>query len=108
MNINIYSKGRLNYYDAKGIYDGKGVTVKKGSIISEKLAEKVNPIVRRMRENRDIVSDENVTLVDVKFRSPSTAATFISGNISNGLRVWKVKEGMDLKTYLEEEENGRH
>lgn len=101
MNIKVFTKGR-NGYDAVGIYDGKGVTVKKGSVISNVTAAKVNPIVSKLRSDKTVVSADFVVLKDVKFRSPSTAATFVTGNISNGMRVWKVSEGKDLGKYREE------
>lgn len=101
MNVKVYTKGR-NGYSAKGVFDGKGVTVKKGSQLSKTVALKVNPIVIRLRSDRKIVSEESVLLKDVTFRSASTAATFVTGNVSNGMRVWKVEPGKDLGKYKEE------
>ena len=40
MNVEVYTKGRLNNYEAYGIFDGKGLVVKKGSKVSEKVAKK--------------------------------------------------------------------
>ena len=101
MHVKVFCKGKQNVYEAKGVYDGKGVTVLKGSKISEKTADKVNPIVKRLRDDKKTVSKDFVTLKDISFRSPSTAATFVCGNISNGLRVWKVEKGLDLGKYKE-------
>ena len=49
-----------------------------------------------------------ITKEDVSFRSPSTAAAFVSGNVSNGFRVWKVEKSIDLGKYRENKKNGRH
>lgn len=100
-NIKVFTKGR-NGYDAVGSYDGKGVTVKRGSVISKETVAKVNPIVSKLSVDKTIVSSDFVVLKDIKFRSPSTAATFVTGNISNGMRVWKVEDGKDLGKYREE------
>lgn len=104
MQVKVFTQGR-NGYDAKGIFDGKGVTVKKGSILSPVVASKVNPVVSRLRNDRKTVSEDYVLIKDVSFRSASTAATFVTGNISNGMRVWKVKPGLDLGRYMEETNN---
>ena len=101
MNVKVYTQGR-NGYDAKGVFDGKGVTVKKGSQLSKTVASKVNPIVIRLRSDRKTVSEEYILLKDVTFRSASTAATFVKENVSNGMRVWKVESGKDLGKYREE------
>lgn len=105
MHVKVFCSGKQNNYEAKGVYDGKGVTVLKGSKISEKTADNVNPIVRKLRDDKKTVSKNFVTLRDIQFRSPSTAATFVCGNISNGLRVWKVEKGIDLGKY-KENQNG--
>jgi len=107
MEVKVFTKGKTNNYDARGIYDGKGITVLKGSKISDKAVEKLNPVVLKKRNDSSIVSSDWRLLEDVWFRSPSTAATFVSGNISNGLRVWKVDKGVDLGNY-KEAQNGRY
>lgn len=107
MKLDIYTKGRKRGYDAKGVYDENGVVIKKGSIISKDLADKVNPIVKRMREDNTIVSNEKEVLVDVRFDSLSTAATFVTGYISNGLRIWKSVDGVKIGA-IKEKDNGRH
>ena len=95
MRMNVYMKGRDNQFEASGIYEGKTITVKKGSRISESVSKKIQPIVLRLREDSETVSN-NVLLKDVKFRSPSTAASFVSGTISNGMIKWKDKNGTPL------------
>ena len=102
MKLDIYTKGRKRGYDAKGVYDENGVVIKKGSIISKDLADKVNPIVKRMREDNTIVSNEKEVLVDVRFDSLSTAATFVTGRIANGMIVWKTDDGKYVKYALEQ------
>ncbi|GEM_PF-4387619 len=54
-DIKVFTKGR-NGYNAVGIYDGKGVTVKKGSVILNMTAAMVNPIISKLRSDKTIVS----------------------------------------------------
>ena len=106
MEVKVYAKGRTNNYEAYGIFDGKGLVVKKGSRVSEKIAANVNLIV--LKKRKECVSSDYITKEDVSFRSPSTAAAFVSGNVSNGFRVWKVEKSIDLGKYRENKKNGRH
>ena len=102
MEIEIIAQGRNMRYDAVGLYDGKGVTVLKGSKISSTVGKKVNPIVTKLRSQSDTVNSDFVLQRDVKFRSSSTAASFITGSIVNGNRVWKLKDGTPLGNLHEE------
>ena len=76
MAIKVYAKGRSDAYEAFGVFDGKKLTVKKGSRISEKKSDKIQPIVTSLRNDTSVVSSEYILLKDVTFRSPSTAASF--------------------------------
>lgn len=96
MKLKVYAVGRSGRFEAKGIYDGKKVKVLKGSRISSLVASNVNPIVKRIRDDHSIVGEDYVLKKDVEFRSSSTAATFVSGNISNGKRVWKDENGTPI------------
>ena len=102
MNVIVFAKGRNNSYDATGIFDGQNLTVKKDSVISNTIAAKINPIVSRLRSDKSVVSPEYIVLKDITFSSASTAANFVTGNISNGMRVWKIAPQKNLKNYLNE------
>ena len=98
MRIQVYCKGRSNTFYATGIFDGKGITVKKGSRISPYISAKIQPIVLKIRSDKTIVDDKFELLQDVSFNSSSTAASFVSGTISNGLTRWRDKKtGYTLK-----------
>ena len=49
MEIEVIAKGRNMRYDAVGTYDGKGLTVLKGSRISVTVASKMNPVAVKLR-----------------------------------------------------------
>ena len=101
MEIEVIAKGRNMRYDAVGMYDGKGLTVLKGSRISATVASKMNPVAVKLRARKDTVDYGFVLQRDVTFRSASTAASFVTGSISNGMRVWKLKDGKPLSNLQE-------
>ena len=101
MEIEVNTKGRNMRYDAVGIYDGKGLTVLKGSRISATVASKMNPVAVKLRARKDTVDNDFVLQRDVTFRSSSTAASFVTGSIANGMRVWKLKDGKPLSSMNE-------
>ncbi len=92
-SIKVSAVGRNNAYKAEGVFDGKQLVVKKGSIIAGKHEEKISKPLVEMRTDNNIVSKNNVLLKDITFKSASTAANFVTGNISNGLRVWRTESG---------------
>ena len=101
MEIEVITKGRNMRYDAVGIYDGKGLTVLKVSRISATVASKMNPVAVKLRARKDTVDNDFVLQRDVTFRSSSTAASFVTGSIANGMRVWKLKDGKPLSSMNE-------
>ena len=103
----IYAKGRNGKYCATGTYEDKKVIVLAGSRISVNCAKRINPIVQKLREDKAIVSKDMILLVDVPFRSPSTAATFVSGNMSNGRGFGSLNQENLWEVY-EEKVNGRN
>lgn len=100
MKVNVSAKGRNNLYSAKGIYSDAGFIVLKGSRISAKIGSKLNPIAEKIRADRDKVSNDYIVLDDIVFRSPSTAATFVTGHIANGNIVWKLDSGKPLGSIM--------
>jgi hypothetical protein len=93
--MKIYLKGRENQFDAKGVIskDGK-VTVLKGSRVKEVYSEKIPSEAVKARNNtkmKEFIIDE-----DIVFESASTAAAFVTGNSTNGLRAWKTEKREEL------------
>ena len=76
--------------------------VLKGSKVSEEVSvsEKFRGglTVQRMRKGRikDCVLQE-----DVRFKSASTAANFVNGVSTNGLRAWKNEDGESIKKIIQ-------
>lgn len=52
---------------------------------------------------REGVVKEGKVIKDITFKSASTAANFVTGASTNGLIVWKDKDGNTLKSIISEE-----
>ncbi len=103
--MEVYAKGRYGKYKAIADYDPKTnkTIVKKGSTIQLDFADHIEGGVfaLKYRNNPDYVEKNGVVLQDCMFRSPSTAAQFVTGRSTNGYIVWHDKNGKSLK-YLKD------
>ena len=94
--MKVFLKKRKKKYDAVGDYNEKTneLLVKKDSIVSKDIREfkGTNSIIKR----RTLYVKDDIVLEDVGFKSPSTAANFITGRSSNGMDVWKDINGKSL------------
>lgn len=55
-----------------------------------------------IEKSRSNTVKNGIVLVDVEFKSASTAANFVCGSSTNGLTAWKDATGKNLKTLLAE------
>ena len=55
------------------------------------------------RENKEYVDGDGNIIKDCEFKSPSTAAQFVTGTSINGMLAWKTKDGKSLKASVAEE-----
>lgn len=93
--LQIIMRSDKDGYLAHGMFDGKGVTVFKGSQIS--VSEQDKKDIRRLR---NIGLDESGKLVEDKyFKSPTAASIFVCGQASNGWDEWLTPEGFPLAAY---------
>ena len=94
--MKVFLKNSKKSFDALGEYDEKTneLIVKKDSLVSENIKEfkGTNSIVKR----RTLYVKNNRVLEDVCFKSPSTAANFVTGRSSNGMDVWKNEKNESL------------
>lgn len=98
MRIDISMDTRDGKAYAKGVYKDGKVTVLRGGKISASYNGNSESILA-LRKNAEYVDQEGVIIKDCDFSSASAAAQFVNGNISNGMRVWKVR-GQTLGEYL--------
>ena len=81
---------------ASGQQTDEGFVVLKGSQIQTDDKGSIPTKVKKIRDEATI--DENGILQkDILLRSPSAAASFVTGSSANGLTEWKTKEGITLK-----------
>lgn len=94
--------------NAKAEYDvnNKVFTVLKGSTVSEEVShsERFRGSESIVRQRSNGVVKKCVVTQDVQFRSPSTAANFVTGASTNGMIAWKNEQGETLKSILSKEE----
>lgn len=100
--MKLFLSKRNSSVDAAAIYDvdKQAFTVLKGSKVSTDIADfrGANSI---LKHRKDTVVD-SVTIIDVTFKSASTAANFVTGRSTNGLIAWKTEDGKTLKDSLTE------
>ena len=97
--MKVFMKSTRKNYDATGVYDpeAKTLVVKKGSRVAESAAEsKTFKGSQRIVRLWDEAVEDCIVKKDMTFNSASTAANFVTGQSSNGLRTWKTEDGTDL------------
>ena len=88
MKANIYCKGRT--YNAEAILNKDfSLTVLQGGKIAPESRTSLSGKIVNMRQDRNIVDKNGILLKNVEFKSVSTAASFITGTMSNGFKIWK-------------------
>ena len=101
--FNLVLKGRKGQFDARGTYDPekKKFIVKKGSLVSSTIShsEKFRG-GDGIQKKRETTTKDGRTIVDVEFKSPSTAANYVTGSSTNGMVAWKDKNGVPLKSLI--------
>lgn len=101
--INVNYKSKKRDCHAEGIFNENDNTliVKKGAKISIKKDERFRISKEAQKREDKTLFEKNILKNDLKFKSPSVAAQFISGSSLNGLKVWKTEDKRPLKEYLE-------
>lgn len=89
-------------YKATGTTTADGFVVFKNSLLSKKAN---SSLTKSLLDKRNKLISENIIdsaftfTKDYIFSSPSTAASIISGNSTNGKTAWRNSQGMTLKDY---------
>lgn len=95
--MKVQTKGRgTNTYSAIGFFDETGLTVLEGSRIALKSSKNLSEKMVMLRDKYLKLCPDGILTEKVIFKSASSAAGFVTGNISNGLRVWKTEDGTAL------------
>ena len=101
--MKVFLKNRNSGADAQGEFNEKTqeLIVLKGSKVSKDIS--ASPTFRgasRIKKEREEHVQNGIVVEDVRFKSSSTAANFVTGNSTNGLRSWKTEDGLSLKEVL--------
>lgn len=104
MNINVKLHKKDGTCYAEGIYSEENFVVKKGGKVSENFADHIRggDTAKSYRNNSKYVNEDGTILADCEFKSPSTAAQFVTGRSTNGYEAWKVDERKTLGAFLKE------
>lgn len=98
--MKVFLKSMRNRYEAIGEYfpDTRKLIVKAGSKVSENVSEgkfRSTKAVLRLRNSGCLKN--GILIGDIEFKSPSTAANFVTGTSTNGMMAWKDSNGNALK-----------
>lgn len=86
--------------NAKARFENGQYTVLKGSTI-ERIDSTTIPDHIREARIKAAINENGILLEDVSFGSPSSAAGFVIGGVTNGKTDWKTKDGEVLKNIIE-------
>lgn len=99
--MKVFFVGRSYRTNAVGEYNPKTkeLIVKKGSIVSENVVSfKAAESVKKLRKEN--VDRNGVLKRDLLFKSPSSAAAFVTGYSANGLTSWRIDNKTKLKDMM--------
>ena len=103
--MRVYLISKWNNTNAIGDYclDDESLVVLKGSVLSATISSsKTFRGKQAILNSREGTVIDNVLQEDVRFKSPSTAANFVTGASSNGKRLWKTENGTPIGKLGEE------
>ena len=97
--MKVYLRSKRNNLNATGEYftEDSSLVVLKGSLLSATVSNsKTFRGGKAIINAREGIVIDNVLQNDVRFKSPSTAANFVTGTSSNGNRLWKTEDGTPI------------
>ena len=97
--IQVFMSSERSNYNAAGVFDGKGITVQKGSAVSAKVRLSQLDTEKRKR----LLTDDMLLIRDVHFSTPDAAAMFVAGRAASGWLEWRLTSGESLSTFKEQQ-----
>ena len=85
--------------DAIGEYNAetKSLTVLKGSVVSRFISTAATfRGAKTVEKYRNLYVTNQIVTEDVVFKSPSTAANFVTGSSTDGTKAWKTGDGVTI------------
>ena len=95
--IQVIMRSTKKGYFAYGVFDGNGLTVLKGSKVSDSVGSSSRSDLSYTRAH--YLDADNKTLQDLYFKSPSAASDFVCGRASNGWVEWITPDGIKLGSF---------
>lgn len=97
MEIHVIMRSNKKGYLAYGVFDGKGLTVLKGSKVSDSVSSsyKGEQAYARVYD----LDEDGKTTKDLYFKSPSAASGFVCGRSANGWVEWITPTGVKLGAF---------
>lgn len=107
--MKLFYKSKKRNFSAVAEYINGKIIVQKGTSISRNIDNfRISKYALQIRENIEIVSNDFVLLRNVEFKSFSAASQFVSGASTNGMKVWKNKEGKCIKEIMKNEQRAEN
>ena len=94
--IEVIMSSTAKGYMANGIFDGKGITVLKGSVVCMYVSDSVRNTDKQFELRRTYLDENRKTIRDLYFETPSAASNFVCGRSSSGWHEWKTTDGVKL------------
>lgn len=97
--MKVYLISNRNNLHASGEYspDDGSLVVLKGSLLSRTISDsKTFRGIKSIVKSREGIVNDDILQKDIFFKSPSTAANFVTGTSSNGNRLWKTEDGTPI------------
>ena len=100
--LKLHTISRDKLYNARAIFENQQVTVLKDSRVNVRENPNFKPpeIVAKYLSDKNVVSSDGLLKRDITFNSLSTAATFVTGRIANGMITWKTEDGRYVRYTL--------
>ena len=104
--MTLFLKSRNGSFCATATYEDGVMTIEPGSKVNLSFAQHIRGgrTSMKYRDDRTFVYREGNVLQPCVFRSPSTAAQFVTGTSRNGYLVWKDRNKTTLKELLKAQE----
>ena len=101
--MNVFLKRERIGADAQGTYNPatKECNVLKGSKVSSVISHAPSfRGAKSVAKSREGTVKNNIVIMDVTFKSCSTAANYVTGSSTDGFSAWKVEDGRTLREFL--------
>ena len=101
LHLHTVSRNKELYYATAEYSDGT-ITVLANSKINLNHGENFKKAGRfsELLNNKALVDEYGVLKEDISFQSLSTAASFVTGRIANGMIVWKTEDNQYVRNIL--------